>query len=229
MHSKSQISEIIIDHNGDVMLELGESHLLVSSKVLSLVSPVFAAMFKPQFKEGIQSHSSSNGPSKIPLPEDDAKAFTLLCNVIHYRVEEIPGKPDIPCIENLAIICNKYGCIRALAHSGALWLRALSKDAPYKDLSKLLLVAYILDLPDMFSRISWEVMQLQAGPFIDVPGLAGHPLVPHNLLSMLELFADSAFIELIKPRGIQREKSRTHSGLIESNNRTNFPGTTRHL
>jgi hypothetical protein len=48
---------VMIDPDGDVLLQVGSSepkaHLLVSSKVLSLASPVFAVMLSPQFKEGI--------------------------------------------------------------------------------------------------------------------------------------------------------------------------------
>jgi len=36
-----------VDPKGDVVLELDGERLLVSSKVLILVSPVFGAMFKP--------------------------------------------------------------------------------------------------------------------------------------------------------------------------------------
>jgi BTB/POZ domain len=42
----------IIDSSGDVILKLGKSSLKVSSKVLSVASPVFRAMFGPHFQEG---------------------------------------------------------------------------------------------------------------------------------------------------------------------------------
>jgi hypothetical protein len=48
--------KIIIDPNHDIVLRLNGDDLLVSSKVLSLSSPVFEAMFKPHFKEGIEHH-----------------------------------------------------------------------------------------------------------------------------------------------------------------------------
>lgn len=41
-----------IDPSGDVALVLGETSLRVSSKVLSVASPVFRAMFGPYFQEG---------------------------------------------------------------------------------------------------------------------------------------------------------------------------------
>jgi hypothetical protein len=60
-----------------LFLDLNGYDLLVSSKVLSLASPVFEAMFKPHFKEGVEHHLPLGEPLIIPLPEDDLKATTL--------------------------------------------------------------------------------------------------------------------------------------------------------
>src|SRR5271154_4924494 len=77
---------------------------LSSALALSvLILLVFAAMFNPQFKEGIRFHRTP-----APLPEDDARAFIFFFNVIHYRSDEIPQEPDISCLENLAFIYDKY-------------------------------------------------------------------------------------------------------------------------
>jgi hypothetical protein len=181
-------SAINIDPNGDVILELshpdGKTHLLISSKVLSLASPVFAAMFRSRFKEGLGNHSMAESTYVIPLPEDDAEAFTLLCNVIHFRFDDIPRKPDLTCLEHLAFICDKYDCRRALTAQCALWLNIWIESRTALDWKKLLLVAYVLNVSDAFSRISWEILQAQVGPFVSLPGLTGHELVPHNLLGM---------------------------------------------
>lgn len=173
---------ITIDSKGDIVLELGKERLLVSSKALTLASPVFEAMFKPTFKEGIQSHQNSCDPSIIPLPEDDAEAFILLCKVVHHRAHEIPQEPGIPCLENLAFICDKYQCSAAVAYHGIVWLQRLLRDAGAKDLNRLLLLAYVLDLPDCFSSISWEILQTHTGQFVDLPLLADHPLIRHDFL-----------------------------------------------
>src|SRR5204862_7989783 len=147
-----------------------------------LVSPVFAAMFKPQFQEGIRFRLGLGEPITVPLPEDDAEAFLLLCKVIHHRSDEISAEPGISCLESLACICDKYSCTRAIANCCVLWLQKLIRVAPPDDLDRLLLVAYILDLPEFFSTISWEILLLQAGPFLDMHVLADHPLVRHDLL-----------------------------------------------
>ena len=60
-----------IDPNGDVVLILNGKKLLVSSKILSMASRVFAAMFSSQFREGLHNATPGIIPT-IPLPEDDA-------------------------------------------------------------------------------------------------------------------------------------------------------------
>ncbi len=66
--------------DGDVTFELssgliGKKHLLVSSKVLSLVSPVLGKMFEWESR-AIQSNHV------IALPDDDPEVFILLCEII---------------------------------------------------------------------------------------------------------------------------------------------------
>jgi hypothetical protein len=49
-------AHIVLDHSGDVILKIGDASLLVSSKVLSVASSVFRAMFGPHFQEGDALH-----------------------------------------------------------------------------------------------------------------------------------------------------------------------------
>lgn len=179
---------INIDPKGDIIVEVsrpdGKTCVLVSSKVLALASPVFERMFNSSFKEGLINHKMPQ-QRLVPLPEDDAEAFILLCRVLHHRSHEIPRSLTGNCLEKLAIICDKYNCISPIAFAGEVWLRAGIKSATAEDLSKLLFAAYILDLPDMFSRISWEILLIQTGPIIDLPGVTDHPLIKGNLLGTL--------------------------------------------
>jgi hypothetical protein len=50
--SQTKAPQVVLDSSGDVTLQLGDKLLLVSSKVLSVASPVFRAMFGPHFQEG---------------------------------------------------------------------------------------------------------------------------------------------------------------------------------
>ena len=48
----SDASITVIDPQGDLVLNIGDISLLVSSKVLSVASPVFRTMLGPNFREG---------------------------------------------------------------------------------------------------------------------------------------------------------------------------------
>ncbi|EXJ71548.1 uncharacterized protein A1O5_05356 [Cladophialophora psammophila CBS 110553] len=175
------MATIDIDPDGDLIVEIEEQRLRISSKVISLASPVFCAMLRSGFKEGT-SQATTSDPRIIPLPEDDLEAFKLVCRVIHFQLDQIPQELKIDALEKLALVCDKYQCTIAMRHCAALWLQRLSDTFLAAELNRQLLVAYLLDLPTAFSDISWRLMQAQAGPFEALPGLTDHPTVPCSLL-----------------------------------------------
>lgn len=122
--SASPSSFIDVDPHGDVLLQLGPSKnvsLRVSSKALSLASPVFAALFSPRFSEG-QPLSSSTEARNVPLPEDDPEAMTQICYAIHFY-RTVPRIISMPLLEKMASLCDKYDLAVALAAWSELWLR----------------------------------------------------------------------------------------------------------
>jgi hypothetical protein len=183
---KDEVTVVNFAPTADIILEVrcpnGKTHLAIASCCLAIASPVFNKMLSSQLKEGVGNRSTSGHPFLIPLPEDDAEALTLLCNAIHHR--GIPRNPSLACLKSLAIVCDKYDCVSVFAAWGELWLRTHIESTGAKNLNDLLFVAYVLDLPDAFQRISWEILKAQAGTFVNLPGLAGHELVHHNLLGM---------------------------------------------
>lgn len=177
-------SLLTIEPKGDVILELsstkGKIQLLVSSKILTLMSPVFERLFSSQLKEGLRNNLTVK--PVIPLPEDDAEAFIVLCKTTHFYKDKEPNSPSSACLERLAITCDKYDCVRAISHSSAAWLQAAAENCTWTDYNKLLLAAYVLDVPDAFSRISWKILLRHTGSFTSLPGVADHELGPSNLL-----------------------------------------------
>ncbi|MCJ1432887.1 hypothetical protein MMC27_002245 [Xylographa pallens] len=158
-----------IDPNGDVVVLLNWKKLLVSSKILSMASRVFAAMFSSRFKEGLQN-ATPGIISTVSLPEDDAIAFEIICDVIHYRHKLIPTDPSLNQLVNIAIIADKYELYEALYAYSVVWLQSGIKNCNGKihevaDWNKLLLAAYILDTPGEFARISWEIILNHVGQY----------------------------------------------------------------
>ncbi|KAF2491816.1 hypothetical protein BU16DRAFT_443687, partial [Lophium mytilinum] len=146
----------VMDKNGDVLLELGSedltAHLLVSSKVLSLASSVFNAMFTHGFSEG--EGLTSKSPRLIPLPDDDPPAMTLLCHILHFRTSSIPMERDVAALAELAILCDKYDCAGPVKPWSLLWTSEWLPHAGSEGFEKLLFVTYGLDLPEAFAKVT---------------------------------------------------------------------------
>jgi len=101
MEKRKQEPEIVtIDPAGDVYLVCGlETEgpaitLRVSSQIMSLASPVFRTMLGPRFEEG--TRLTRSGSVEVLLPDDDAEAMTLICNILHHRQHAVITNPFSP-------------------------------------------------------------------------------------------------------------------------------------
>ncbi|MCJ1426102.1 hypothetical protein MMC29_004004 [Sticta canariensis] len=136
------------DPNGDVILLVGTEDpqsIRASSKILSLASPVFAAMLGPNFLEG--SKLSTVQPYQLHLPEDDADAIVWLCLVLHYR-REIDDRISFSLLEKLAFVCDKYDCARALSSWSKEWLLRFPPGQPNSE--KVLYISYLFGAHESF-------------------------------------------------------------------------------
>lgn len=122
---------VTIDPGGEVHLILTNKNgleppptvkLRVSSTVLSLASPVFKVTFSNKFAEGnnLRANAKARGrtiPAEVPLPEDDSRAMTLLCQILHHQFNQKEhGSPSLEELGGLALLCHKYDCARVLLH-----------------------------------------------------------------------------------------------------------------
>lgn len=195
----------IIDPNGDVVLVLEATELQVSSKVLSLASQVFKAMFGPYFAEG---HAiSSNRPCRINLAEDDPNSMTTLCNILHHRTQSVPRKPGLLFIERLVVLIDKYNCSDSLKAWTQLWLMVLQTEAEDPSaVGRLLYPAFICDDAHAFQKIT-KAMVMDVGSKTTSPPRAQYQidseiqaLLPDGLLSKLMRF--TRVLELANYRAI---------------------------
>lgn len=114
----TQPAKIDADPAGDLVLAVGsgdtQRRIRASSKVLSLASPVLAAMFSPhRFSEG--AALSTSNPPVIPLPEDEPETVTMFCHLVHFK--EYQGERPSPSFDqlvNMALFCDKYDAGLAL-------------------------------------------------------------------------------------------------------------------
>lgn len=163
----------ILDNEGDIMLIVGSSdpcHIRVSSKILSLASDVFKAMFSPHFREGSSLRCVENTTAElivIALPEDDATAMLSLCQLLHYQIDMVDPYPDATDLLALATICDKYDCAHAIRYASHIWLSQLVDSADLGSLNSLLVASYLFDCAVMFTKATCRLLEGWTGPFKD--------------------------------------------------------------
>ncbi len=179
VESKKKHFSINIDPRGDVTLKVGPPgagrSLRVSSSVLSLGSPVFAAMLNSTFIEGTVPTDGST--RNISLLEDEPRAVTTLCNVLHHQSQYVRVE-IFKDFDQLALLCDKYDCARALKPWTTLWLQkwrgvAIGED----DYWKMLYISYAFDDRPAFYAASLAILQHyndneMTGALATRPGLA---------------------------------------------------------
>ena len=182
MEVATEVSKIVIDPDGDVIFVLAGTELQVSSKVLSLTSSVFRAMFGPKFLEG-QSLSAAS-PKRVSFPEDDAATMTTLCNILHHQSQNVIKEPDHTTVLKIGILCDKYDCSHALQPWSGTWLghyqRGLSAET--SGLTQLLFPFYVFNDVASFKEVSRIVVYYTKG-FLSRPAMTGS--LPDAILGKL--------------------------------------------
>lgn len=102
---------------GDVILVLQKTRLRVSSAILCNASPVFKTMFGPSFADG-QGQRSAGNPKEVALHDDDLRAMTRLCRILHHQNQTrdtlLFSSEDVDdCVDHLfalTVVVDKYNC-----------------------------------------------------------------------------------------------------------------------
>lgn len=108
---KGMAQVVELDAGGDFVIELSSQlsekpHLLVSSKVLTLPSPVLGKMFEWETRAREGGENGVRTPV-IPLPDDDDEVFTIICQIAHHKMEDIPDTLKPGVLTKFAEVCHK--------------------------------------------------------------------------------------------------------------------------
>lgn len=160
----TKIARIIFDPIGDLMLVLGsptcQAQFQVSSKVLSLSSPVFRTMlnFESGFKEGksLAERTASSPPMELFLGDDNPNALAIILRIIHVQTRWVPQSIGPERLYEIAIISDKYDMGDSLDY----WL---GKWAPERfegtvSIDKWLFIAFVCGRAAEFRILSRELM-----------------------------------------------------------------------
>lgn len=141
-------------------------------------SSVFKAMLSPRFNEGYEL-ASSPAPTEITLPEDNAVALTVLCQVIHLRNTAIPIPLPSDVLLKLSFVADKYDCIEAIAPTVQLSVARYLPISNYTSGSVLLSMTYFMPNPKLFAQVAAELVMKTTGQLrlIDVPDVDLPPVL----------------------------------------------------
>ena len=156
------------DPAGDLLLVLEtdedgrstKSSIRVSSKVMSLASPVFAAMLSPKFAEG-QALLKTTSPQtvSISLPDNDPEAMVWLCQALHFN-KSCNIDIDFSLLGELAILCNNYDFVDALKPWSRAWMQKWPGSFHGLDgYAQMFRISYALGNHEQFWLISRGLMQ----------------------------------------------------------------------
>ena len=178
------------DPAGDVVLKLGsgdEATLIrVHSKILSLASPVFAAMLSPRFAEGMALEGNKgtvDSTTTIDLPDDDPEAMGRICRILHFK--EVAAQQPRYLRSNLmrlAQICEKYDMSRALSLWSNVWIHEGETIPPLRECAgdrfDRAWVSYALRHDKSFREITRDIVRYSTLVELDIE----HSLLPDNVI-----------------------------------------------
>ena len=174
--------------HGDVILKLRNDttayDLLVSSHALSLVSPVFSAMFNDAFVES--QNLSSASTRQIDLPDDDPELMKALCDIAYMRTADIPSRHKEDFLVEFAVLCDKYDCTQAVRPWSGIWFSSLftacSLPVVMDTVLSLLFFSYVMDLPDEFQKSTQKLCRTLTGPINFEKVTFGYDFLPLKVI-----------------------------------------------
>ena len=155
--------------DGDVILEVREDsrsfQFRVASQILCVASPYFRDMPGPgsTFKKAcdLRGGTGSNPePWSIVIRGDNPNALTILLYSLHFRSEKVPRAVSFDGLWELAILCDKFGCVSAMKPWITLWTRIppQHKDNFSECLVKWVYMAYVFELDDLFEKVTTKII-----------------------------------------------------------------------
>ncbi|TEY57710.1 hypothetical protein BOTCAL_0207g00020 [Botryotinia calthae] len=136
-----------------------DDRILVSSKHMSLASPVFKAMIKGEFPEEIVLPIT--GKLGLPLPNDDPLAMKILIYIIHGKMNMVPLKIDLELFTQIAISVDKYQCREVVRLLPPIWKNGLSDtfETSWTNIARWVCIAWQFELEDEFLKATQMIRE----------------------------------------------------------------------
>ncbi|QGI70886.1 hypothetical protein CEK26_003220 [Fusarium fujikuroi] len=141
----------------------------VSSRHLSLVSPVFRAMLESRFKE---SRPNDQGLYELQASEWDAEALVILLDIIHGHHREVPKRISVETLSHIAIIVDYYGCHEIMELVFAAWVSYLGPPEEFvkQDPMRWLFISWVFRQESLFTTATKMLLLYDNGKYVvDLP------------------------------------------------------------
>ena len=151
----------------------------VSSKHLTLASPVFRTMFEDIYNEELSLYSQSD--TELPLPYDNPAAFLIILHLIHGQCRKVPRKIDLWMLTELAILVDKYELLESVEALLDHWLQNLTSVIPLTfndDLLPWICISWVFKKSEIFKNVT-QIAQVESEGLLE----ANHLSIPAHVLS----------------------------------------------
>jgi hypothetical protein len=113
----------------------------VSSRHLTLASPVFRKMLSPDgFREG---YKKPDGRYYIVVEDWEEEAFLIFLNMLHLRSCKIPRHANLELLAKVGILVDYYDCENAVESFTTRWMESFDGDVPSEYCRDLLLHVWV--------------------------------------------------------------------------------------
>ncbi|KAF3084530.1 hypothetical protein TWF706_000749 [Orbilia oligospora] len=155
----------IIDPTGDTIVnccnEAGDTlkNFLVSSKILSLSSPVFSVMLDPS-KPYARSQAPSSDKDELKLTLGRPRLLKIIFHALHHQNKHVPTNFPLQDLAFLAEICDFYDLSEALKPWAIQWTQHLwvSPDTP-RDFGLWCRIAIAFSAADILDEVTVELLK----------------------------------------------------------------------
>ncbi|KAF7951382.1 hypothetical protein EAE96_006697 [Botrytis aclada] len=177
-------------------VELKQVRMLVSSKHMTVASPVFKDMLKAGSQEGIELKKT--GKLELLLPGDDSKAWNILLDIIHGRFRSVPLDTNLPLFTQIALLCHKYQMHEiAYAFTPAWKMSAGHDSVSGEDIPRWIFIAWTFNMADVLEEITKGLAFNYTGNGIQkLLGMTSLP-IPQIVMDELENSRQHAISELV--------------------------------
>ena len=121
-------------------------------------------MFSGPFSEG-QKHNHEQ-LKEVSFEDDDLNALRILLKLLHLQHDNMPKSLTCKELLNLAIVVNKYDCVRVVKYSVKHWLQlARNASNEFEATCDLTTAAFILGQSDDFRQLTKQLVLTYTGAF----------------------------------------------------------------